>query len=206
MKKPEYANITAFEISENIASSMSFMFADIFNQRELQGTMGTVLNEKYSKVGVESKNYPFAITGNLTLTESKQPLRLGSSWFLECFSNHGFHYHSFSEQEPELSFRRVLFFSDNGFTIELFPIDFITQNVSGHLEKYVLSKPSFVELEFDGKLVHRFRPINQGRLFAYSVHVKDLSESEHAAKTQTHAIEVDPSENIVEFSIFESSV
>ncbi len=37
-----------------------------------------------------------------------------------------------------------------------------------------------------------------------SVHVKDLSESEHAAQTQTHAIEIEPLDNIVEYRIFES--
>lgn len=58
----------------------------------------------------------------------------------------------------------------------------------GPLEKFVMEGPSFAELEFDGRMVHRFRPLKDGTLYAYSVHHKDISHDDHVTSRQTHAV------------------
>ena len=115
-------------------------------------------------------------------------MSIGSGWALQCYATHGFHYHTFAANNDLLSFRRLLLFSDKGFTAEIYPLNFATGKASGPLERYRVTGPSLAELEFDGKLVHRFRPINGGVLFAYSMHAVDVNNDDAAAQTQTHPV------------------
>ena len=125
------------------------------------------------------------------------PSTLGSAWWLECYESHGFHYHTYAEDSLDLSFRRVLFMADKGLTIELYPVDLETSLPTGPMERYELDGPAFAELAFDGKIVHRFRPTNSGRLYAYSMHIRDVADDDHVAATQTHAIDSELPEETV---------
>jgi hypothetical protein len=104
-----------------------------------------------------------------------------SAWILECLPIQQFHWHSYDKNDIYFSMRRILFIADEGLTLSFFSKDSSSSNVH---EQIISEGPSFMEIKFDGKTVHRFRP-NQGRLFAYSFHYKDFSDSEIALASQS---------------------
>jgi hypothetical protein len=192
MATGRYATLTPLPFSAPAATEMERVFERILAIRASQGRKGDILDESYAKVSDYIK-----LSEKLSNESEQLPLSLGSAWALECRANHGFHYHSYSTQDPSLSFRRLLFFSDQGFTAEFFPYDQALRQALGPLERFIMHGPSFAELEFDGRIVHRFRPLSNGRLFAYSIHHNDLSTDDHAASTQTHEVlDIEPPEVI----------
>ena len=182
MPKGLYATVTSFPFPRVLGTSLVDQFRKILVQRRSQGRTGQVLDEEYSKL-TEPELLSIAIGTNCEIEQSIP----GSCWILECMPTHGFHYHSYSVNYPMVSLRRVLFFSEGGFTLEFFRLDSAYLNPAGPLEKFVVDKPSFVELAFDGRIAHRFRPI-VGRLIAFSFHAKDVDEGDNAARTQTHPV------------------
>ena len=179
-----YATITPLPFSELAAVQMGKAFAALLAERAAQGRAGAVLDETFAKVA----DYTPLPATQPNSPATNRPLSLGSGWALQCFASHGFHYHTFAGDNDLLSFRRLLLFSDQGFTAEIYPLNFTTGQASGPLERYRLNGPAMAELEFDGKLVHRFRPINGGVLFAYSMHALDVHQDDAAAQTQTHPV------------------
>ncbi len=188
MGKGLYATITRFPFSESAAVAMMEVGARFVDVLESKGTLGTVLNEAYGMTTDLGELNSFE-EGDRSKSPHDSPIRIGSAWWLQCFENHEFHYHNFSSSNTYLSHRRILFFADKGFTIEVFPIDMTLMTATGPLELFELDGPAFAELEFDGRFVHRFRPLEQGNLYAYSVHIKDLSDETNAAEVQTHVVE-----------------
>ena len=175
-----YATLTPLPFSEAAAIQMAKSFSALLAERAAQGWAGSVLDETFAKVA----DYA-ALPAKQT---APRPVTIGSGWALQCYATHGFHYHTFAANNELLSFRRLLLFSDKGFTAEIYPMNFTTGKAIGPLERYRVNGPSMSELEFDGKLVHRFRPINGGVLFAYSMHAVDVQNDDAAAQTQTHPV------------------
>lgn len=192
-----YATVTRFPFLNDAADAMMRVGSLIIDDMRNKQRLGEVLDEAYGKVTetdeINEAEHLRQRLANLKTT----PSHLGSAWWLECYKTHGFHYHTFAEEGLDLSFRRVLFIADKGFTIELYPIDFETAAPTGPLERYELAGAAFAELAFDGRIVHRFRPTNGGKLYAYSMHARDVSDDDHAAATQTHPIDSElPKESI----------
>ena len=179
-----YATLTPLPFSELAAVQMAKSFAALLAERAAQGRAGSVLDETFAKVA----DYAPLPVARPQASVGNRPLSVGSGWALQCFAAHGFHYHTFAGDNDLLSFRRLLLFADQGFTAEIYPTNFATGKASGPLERYRLTGPSMAELEFDGKLAHRFRPINGGVLFAYSMHALDVHNDDAAAQTQTHSV------------------
>lgn len=188
-----YATLTPLPFSMTAATEMAKVLKSLLDLRRSEGRSGDVLYECYAKVA----DYEELPLSNQSEKKSA-PASLGSAWILECSSNHGFHYHTFSSEDPALSFRRLLFIANKGFTAEIVPFDPARNVVLGPLEKYVMDGPSFAELEFDGRMVHRFRPLDKGSLFAYSVHYNDEFDNDHAARLQTHEVSYFQTDNVVE--------
>jgi len=189
-----YASMTPLPFSSEAAAQLMSVFGSLIDLRRDQDRAGEVLDEIYARVGdgaplySENSRVKHRVDGSVT----------GSSWALQCFKTHGFHYHSYSDDEKLLSYRRLLLFSNRGFTAEIYPLDFASLQPSGPLEKFIFEGASMAELEFDGRMVHRFRPLGDGELYAYSVHCMDLSGTDHAAKRQTHAVAGEGPEEIIE--------
>ncbi|WP_241169984.1 hypothetical protein [Serratia marcescens] len=180
MIQGNYARVTKLPVTE-LASKLLVCSLDMsFDKFREEGKLSSVLNEEFIKTT--------AINSEVNVgAEEYSPIIIGSTWLLKCEVDHQFHYHTF-EEDDYLSYRKVLFFSDAGFTLEFFSLNHSTGEMSNRLEKFVIEKASIVELEFDGRIVHRFRPAKEGKLFAYSIHIKDLSADNDAAKTQTHEV------------------
>ncbi|MCW7552381.1 hypothetical protein NX722_06920 [Endozoicomonas gorgoniicola] len=179
----KYARVTKLPVSPVASKVLVSSLIESFNELRNKGLLGSILNEEFIKsTSVRSDR-------NISNSDSRL-LSLGSSWLLRCESAHGYHYHSFEADDPELSYRKVLFFCNAGFTLEFFEINHKTGKPIKNMgvEKFIASEPSIVELEFDGRIVHRFRPLQGGALFAYSIHLKDLSNDCNAAATQTHTV------------------
>ena len=75
--------------------------------------------------------------------------------------------------------RRLVIYANDGFILSYFDKD------GDFREELIAEGPTFAEMKFDGTTVHRFRPLNEGRFFAYSIHYKDLSDDEEALGKQT---------------------
>lgn len=193
MARGLYSVVTPLPFSKAAAVEMSKVFRTLLNLRNQQGRAGEILDEVYAKVGDYK---PIQNINDLYFNINR-----GSSWALQCYKSHGFHFHTHSNNCSELSFRRLLMFSKSGFTIEIFPINFDELKPIGLLEKYTINGPSLVELEFDGRMVHRFRPLDDGELFAYSIHIKDLSNDDKVASTQTHEYNDNAPNEIVEHQL-----
>ncbi|HEJ9146976.1 TPA: hypothetical protein SML79_000954 [Serratia marcescens] len=178
MVQGNYARVTKLPVTEQASKLLVYSLNMSFDKLREEGKLSSVLNEEFIKT---------TAIKNGIIVGKNSPISIGSTWLLKCEIDHQFHYHSF-EDDDYLSYRKVLFFSDAGFTLEFFSLDHSTGEMSNQLEKFVVEKASIVELEFDGRIVHRFRPIEEGKLFAYSIHVKDLSADNDAAKTQTHEV------------------
>ena len=180
MIQGNYARVTKLPINEQASKLLVASLNTSFNALREDEKLSSVLNEEFIKIiAINDKVYAGI--------KEEEPVSIGSTWLLKCEKNHHFHYHTFDDDDA-LSYRKVLFFSDGGFTLEFFCLDHSTGELSDYLEKFVIEKASIVELEFDGRIVHRFRPIKDGKLFAYSIHIKDLSAESDAAKTQTHQV------------------
>lgn len=180
MIEGSYARVTKLPISEAasklLVSSLEVGFDDLRRDNKLF----TILNEEYIKTTT--------IHPNIKLNEGEMlPVSMGSTWLLKCEQDHHFHYHTF-ETGDCLSYRKLLFFSSGSFTLEFFYMDHKTGEVSEQLEKFFINSASIVELEFDGRIVHRFRPVDSEKLFAYSIHVKDVNTEHDVASTQTHPV------------------
>ncbi len=196
-----YASMTPLPFSSNAASIFINVFQNIICLRTQEKRAGTVLDEIYARIG-EYIPISSLASENTSSPSSYRPLMFGSSWALQCFKTHEFHYHSYSKDEELLSFRRLLLFSDHGFTAEIYPLDFEKNLPAGPLERFIFKEASLAELEFDGRMVHRFRPLNDGVLFAYSVHSKDLLNTDHAARTQTHQVTSDEPKEVNEYLMY----
>ncbi|ATZ10359.1 hypothetical protein [Erwinia amylovora] len=180
MIQGNYARVTKLPVTEQASKLLVYSLDMSFHKLREEGKLSSVLNEEFIKTT--------AIKNKISVgNEEYTPVSIGSTWLLKCEVDHQFHYHTF-EDDDFLSYRKVLFFSDAGFTLEFYSIDHSTGKMSNQLEKFVVEKASVVELEFDGRIVHRFRPVKEGKLFAYSIHIKDLSAGNDAAKTQTHEV------------------
>ena len=166
-------------------------FDEVMNLRRRQGRVGTTLDEDYAKLDDDLETSLPSLDHDIANTSPH-----GSAWLLECRHKHGFHYHTFDDLDPMLSSRRVIFFSDAGFTLEFFAYDAKRCIPTGPLERFVVEGSSFTELAFDGRIVHRFRPTS-GRLFAISFHARDVEYTDHAAAVQTHSVDIDSFQNTI---------
>jgi len=195
-----YASLTPLPFSEQSAHEFISVFGALLSLRTREGRAGEVLDERYAKVG-DNQPLTSAMQPGLSATDgvgSMRPIELGSAWVLQCYASHGFHYHSYSEDNELLSFRRLLLCADRGFTVEIYPLNFSTRNAAGPLELFVVNGAALAELEFDGRMVHRFRPLDGGLLYAYSMHALDLSGADDAAATQTFAVPGEGPAEVVE--------
>ncbi|HCR62524.1 MAG TPA: hypothetical protein DIW66_11565 [Serratia liquefaciens] len=180
MIQGNYARVTKLPVNEQASRLLVASLNTSFNTLREGEKLSSVLNEEFIKI--------IAINNKINVgMKEGDPVSIGSTWLLKCEKNHHFHYHTFDDDDA-LSYRKVLFFSDGGFTLEFFCLNHSTGEVADYLEKFVIEEASIVELEFDGRIVHRFRPVDEGKLFAYSIHIKDLSSENDAAKTQTHQV------------------
>ncbi len=131
-----------------------------------------------------TKNNPLQCTNEKYVRtnncQREQDLIDGSAWVLECYPTDEFHWHDYGDtsENETLSYRRILMAADQGMTLS-----FISPNQEH--EEFVSEGPCLVELSFDGRTPHRFRPQN-GRLIAYSFHWKDLAAEEGTLGAQTH--------------------
>ncbi|MGV8001681.1 hypothetical protein QPK14_05920 [Photorhabdus temperata subsp. temperata] len=187
MIQGNYARVTKLPVTEQASKLLVYSLDMSFDKLREEGKLSSILNEEFIKTTTINDEVNVG-------SEGYDPVSIGSTWLLKCEKNHQFHYHTFEDSDC-LSYRKVLFFSDAGFTLEFFVLDHSTGEISNQLEKFVIEKASIVELEFDGRIAHRFRPVEEGKLFAYSIHIKDLSTDNDVAKTQTHEVlDVPPQE------------
>lgn len=200
MATGRYATLSPLPISTSTVQGMELVFKSLLQQRRREGRSGDILDESYAKVTDHG-----SLPGVNFDSNQQQAVSMGSAWVLECRKNHGFHYHTFSDQDPALSFRRLLLVATRGLTAEIFPYDPQQHKAVGPLERFVMQGPAFAELEFDGRMVHRFRPINDGTLYAYSVHHRDVSSDDHVASTQTHPVNGVMPDEVIEHGLESSS-
>lgn len=180
MIEGSYARVTKLPVSEAASKLLVLSFEASFDDLRSDNKLFSILNEEYIKT---TNIHP-----TVKLNEGDMlPASIGSTWLLKCEEDHHFHYHTF-ETDDSLSYRKLLFFSSGSFTLEFFHMDHTTGEASGQLEKFFINSASIVELEFDGRIVHRFRPVDSEKLFAYSIHVKDVSTHSDVASTQTHPV------------------
>ena len=183
LTRGKYATVTKLPFSQESSKILVSSLIESFNKLRNENLLGSILNEEF----IRSTSVDLGKPGS---NMDSQLLQLGSSWLIHCESTHGYHYHSFTADDPQLSYRKILFCCNTGFTLEFFEIDHKTEKLIDNMkgEKFIVSEPSIAELEFDGRIVHRFRPLNGGHLFAYSIHYKDLSDASDVAATQTHPV------------------
>ena len=187
--KELYSTLTTFLGSGACARSCILYWSEYLETERQKNRVGEALGEFYHKLSQRDSEDKSSVISE----KSDNKVNLGSIWLLECTNKHQFHYHTFEENNDYLSFRRILFYSETGFTVEIFP-----SSGRGCLEKYIISGAGIAELVFDGKYVHRFRPVGEGRLFALSIHSQDLSTDNDVAKTQTHLYKGDrPEEKVI---------
>ncbi|MDJ0800293.1 MAG: hypothetical protein QNJ51_26380 [Calothrix sp. MO_167.B12] len=166
---------TVISNSEALVEQQILSFETFLKLRDQEGKVFEAASEIYTRLS----NYSVLDQG----ASEKSHVPTGSSWILECLPDQQYHWHSFSTEDRMLSARRVFFIADRGLRISVFenPASFLQPR---H-EIFECEGPVFLEFEFCGSHVHRFRPLS-GRLFALSIHHKDESVSNTTLGQQTH--------------------
>lgn len=163
--KTKYSVITKFPCTKNLAESLIESMDEFIKSNNPL----SCAEEIYVRTNIEDCDF------------KGQEEKYDSAWILECLPNQQYHWHSSKDDDIYYSLRRILFVADDGLNLSFFKDD----GTSIIHERIICNGPTFLELKFDGKTVHRFRP-NNGKLYAYSFHYKDFSAEESTLETQSY--------------------